>query len=73
MRQCRSTIFLSDLYLPQGSELYIYNEAGTMFSGPVTKAHVYDGHYATDIISGEEVYIVSVFSVNAGHKDRIFN
>lgn len=57
--------FLSDLYLLQGSELYIYNEAGTMFSGPVTKAHVYDGHYATDIISGEEVYIEAIISRNS--------
>ena len=48
---------LSDLSLPLGSELYIYNQAGTMVSGPVTSTHVYDGQYATDIISGEEVFV----------------
>ena len=51
---------LSNLSLPPGSELYIYNQAGTMVSGPVTSAHVYDGQYATDIISGEEVYLEAI-------------
>ena len=51
---------LSDLSLPLGSELYIYNQAGTMVSGPVTSTHVYDGQYATDIISGEEVYLEAI-------------
>ena len=51
---------LNDLNLPPGSELYIYNQAGTMVSGPVTSAHVYEGQYATDIISGEEVYLEAI-------------
>ena len=51
---------LSNLSLPEGSELYVYNEAGTMVSGPVTSAHAYEGLYATDIISGEEVYLEAI-------------
>ncbi len=48
---------ISNLSLPEGSELYIYNKAGTMVSGPVTNIHVYEGQYATDAINGEEVIL----------------
>ena len=51
---------LGDLYLPVGSELYIYNQAGTMFSGPITSTHVYDGLYATDFLLGEEIYLEAI-------------
>ena len=51
---------LGDLYLPVGSGLYIYNQAGTMFSGPIMSTHVYDGLYATDFLLGEEIYLEAI-------------
>lgn len=48
---------LSNLTLPEGSALYIYNKTGTMFSGPVDKSHIFEGIYATDALNGEEVIL----------------
>ena len=48
---------LNHLALPEGSRMYLYDKAGTMFIGPIENKHVYSQKYATDIIKGEEVVI----------------
>ncbi|OFX56852.1 MAG: hypothetical protein A2066_19150 [Bacteroidetes bacterium GWB2_41_8] len=48
----------SELYLPKGAELYIFNEDGSMIYGPVTeKQNLHGRTYLTDIIQGESVFI----------------
>jgi hypothetical protein len=48
---------LTDLYLPDGATMYVYNSTETMFSGPIERKHVYEGKYSTDVISGNEVIV----------------
>ncbi len=65
-------LHLNNLTLPEGAELYVYNKAGTMVSGPVTSMHVHKGQYATDLLEGDEIVLSVVmpqevyekFSVN---------
>lgn len=48
----------SELYLPKGAQLYIFNEDGSMTYGPVTEKQNQHGKtYLTDIIQGESVII----------------
>ena len=48
----------SELYLPEGGELYIFNEDGSMVFGPVTEKQNNHGRkFLTDIIQGESVSI----------------
>lgn len=58
----------SDLYLPEGAKLYIYNEDGTMVYGPLTsKQNRLNKTFLTDIIQGECVNIL--ISVPENQKD----
>ena len=51
------SLHLSNVLLPPEAEMYIYNKAGTMYSGPVTSQHIFNGIYTTDAIYGEEVVL----------------
>ena len=47
-------LVLSELYLPKGTLLYIYNESGSMLSGPLTSDHNFsEGSFFTELIQGE--------------------
>lgn len=47
-------IILSELYLTEKSNLYLYDEEGTMIFGPVTSAYNFDkGNFLSEIIKGE--------------------
>ncbi len=61
------SLHLDNLFLPEGAEMYVYNKAGTMVSGPVTSMHVYEGQYATDLLEGDEI-ILSVVMPEASEK-----
>lgn len=51
-------LILSDLFLPKGSELYIYNREGSMVQGPITHTHnVNEGTFLTDILKGDQIII----------------
>lgn len=53
------TFFFSNLYLPEGAELYIVNSDETVSYGPVTlDALTEKGHYLSDIISGSDATII---------------
>jgi len=48
----------SELYLPKGGKMYIYNEDGSMVYGPVTdRQNRHGATFLTDIIQGESVII----------------
>jgi hypothetical protein len=48
----------SELYLPEGAELYVFNEDGSMVYGPVTEKQNLRGRiFLTDIIQGESTTI----------------
>jgi hypothetical protein len=48
----------SELYLPEGAELHVFNEDGSMVYGPVTeKQNQYGRIFLTDIIQGESATI----------------
>lgn len=48
----------SELFLPQGGKLYVYNEDGSMVYGPVTdRQNKHGTTFLTDIIQGESVII----------------
>jgi len=48
----------SELHLPKGGEMYIYNEAGSMVYGPVTsKQNLKEGLFLTDLVQGDKVII----------------
>jgi len=62
----------SDLYLPKGSELHIFNEAGSMVYGPVTEKQNQHGQtYLTDIIQGESVVIQLTVPVTTAEKPKL--
>lgn len=47
-----------DFSLPEGADLYIYNQDETVVYGPVTNDCLYEnGHFLTDIIPGNQVTI----------------
>jgi hypothetical protein len=47
----------TDLFLPDGARMYVYNATETMYSGPIERKHVYEGKYSTDVIRGNEVIV----------------
>ncbi|MFV0593793.1 MAG: hypothetical protein ACK5M7_20645 [Draconibacterium sp.] len=59
----------SELYIPEGGEMYIFNEAGSMVYGPVTnKQNDHGETFMTDIISGESVVIQILISLKSKEK-----
>ena len=62
----------SDLYLPKGAKLYIFNEDGSMVYGPVTDTQNQHGKtYLTDIIQGDAVTIRLSVQNTAREKPRL--
>lgn len=49
---------ISELELPEHSEMFILSKDGRMIHGPITKEVVYDRIYATDIIEANHVQII---------------
>lgn len=48
----------NDFFLPEGAELYVTNDDGTIVFGPVTHEALHsNGHYLTDIIRGSRATI----------------
>ncbi len=47
----------SEIYLPDGAELYIFNDEGTMIYGPITSYQNNSNHFLTDLIKGESIVI----------------
>lgn len=51
-------LVLSDLNLPKGSELYLYNYEGSMVYGPIAADYNFkNGTFNTDIIKGDRIII----------------
>ncbi|MCW5921855.1 MAG: trypsin-like peptidase domain-containing protein [Saprospiraceae bacterium] len=50
----------TDLELPEGAKIYVYNSIETMYSGPIERKHVHEGKYSTDVIRGNEVIVEAV-------------
>ncbi len=48
----------NDFYLPDGAQLFISNENGTMLYGPVTSIHnTGNGYFLTDLVESDDVII----------------
>lgn len=57
-RNAKSLNFeFTELNLPDGAQMYVYNSSETMVAGPIENKHIFDGQYSTDVISGDEVVI----------------
>lgn len=57
-------IILSELYLTEKSNLFLYNEEGTMIFGPVTSVYNLDkGNFLSEIIKGESL-VLRIISPN---------
>lgn len=62
----------SELYLPKGSELYIYNEDGTMVYGPVTEIENQSSkNFLTDIIQGESATIQLTVPISSNEEPAL--
>lgn len=62
----------SKLYLPKESELYIFNNEGSMLYGPVTeKQNQYGKKFLTDIIQGESAIIHLVTPIKSKEKPEL--
>ncbi|MDQ3016468.1 MAG: hypothetical protein M3R25_07100, partial [Bacteroidota bacterium] len=49
-----------NLNFTPGTKMFIYNNFGTMLSGPITENVIYESKYSSDIIDGDHI-IVSIF------------
>ena len=62
----------SDLYLPEGAELHIFNEDGSMVYGPVTEKQNQHGKtYLTDIIQGDATVIQLSVPINSIERPKL--
>ena len=60
------------LYLPEGAELYIFNDDGTMVYGPVTeKQNQHGKSYLTDIIQGKSAIIQLSIPITSKEKPEL--
>jgi lysyl endopeptidase len=65
-------IIFSELYLTKGSELYLYDEDGTMVYGPITSDYNFEGgKFLSDIIRGENLLIRIISSNEDGPKIKL--
>lgn len=64
--KARSLNFLlSNVVLPEGTEMYVYSKDGKIIHGPVLPELIYDKVYATDIIESTDVVILVKTSVKS--------
>lgn len=61
----------TNLILPEGAEMYIYNKSETMYSGPIKKENIFYNRYSTDIFIGNEVIIDVVIPQDVYSKFKI--
>lgn len=62
----------SELFLPHGANLYIFNEDGSMIHGPITEEQNQHGkYYLTDIIQGESAVIQLSVPIMAREKPKL--
>ncbi len=59
------TVYLSDVFLPIGSKLYVTSHTSNEIYGPFTEADVLNERLVPSMIKGDHIKIVSVYSRNS--------